>query len=529
MKYKILTVFVLAATILSSQPRLDIKPNRIEFEDLFNRIEHAFLINDGDVILTIDSLTYNDSLYIIDFEDNLQLPFTIVPEDSIRINVALSGFYFVTLSDTSDTIYVHNNGEESPEPLRVRIRFFEDEYGEFNGTVNDSLNPVDGATVYFLYNGIYILDTAMTDNNGYYEKTVPEGEYTLGVEKDGYYTVFHDSTYDPYFAEFTGLDSGEVKTINFNLKEIDNSGLSVSGQVTDSTFGININKGIIIVRTGTHVPTPMGKSSQILLDTINVFAGFIRPDGSYTVNTQLPDLYYLQAYTNNFLPGYYNDEGIASSYWQNADSVLIDGNIIDKNISLVRDSSFGAGSIGGNITFSSFQDENTFEGITILARNISNNALYSYNFGKQEGFYKVSNIPYGTYELIAQKIGIDNAISQIVTIDPLNNQITGINLNFLLNDVDDESSLPTEIILYQNYPNPFNPATNITFHLPHSTYIKLSVVNILGETVQTLIDGYNLSGYHTVSFDGSTLASGIYLVVLETDQFRTSKKMILLK
>ena len=214
------------------------------------------------------------------------------------------------------------------------------------------------------------------------------------------------------------------------MKRIDDFGLSVSGQIIDSINGINVNKGIIIVRTGTHVPIPKIQNNQVLSDTIDVFAGFIKSDGSYSVNIQLSDYYYLQAYTNYFLPGFYNDEGIITQFWQNADSVLIDNNIIDKNISLLRDSSYGAGSIGGSIIFTTPADESDYEGITILAKNVNNGALYSYNFGKEPGNFSVTNIPYGTYEFVAQKIGLDNAISQTVVIDPLNNQITGINLNF---------------------------------------------------------------------------------------------------
>jgi len=516
-------------SISIAQPKLDIKPNRIEFEDLFNRVEHAFLINDGDEILTIDSIDYNDSLYIIDFEDNLQLPFTILPEDSIKMNVTLSGFYFVTLSDTSDTMFVHNNGEESPEPLRVRIRFFEDEYGEFNGTVSDSLNPVDSATVYFFYNGIYLLDTAKTNSSGFYQITLPEGDYTIGTEKENYYVVFHDSTYDPFFGQLVELDSGDVKTINFNLKRIDNPNLSVSGQIIDSVNGINVNKGIIIVRTGTHVPVPLLKDNPVLLDTINTFAGFIRADGSYSVYLQSPDFYYLQAFTNNFLPGYYNEEGTPSVYWQNADSLLIENNVIDKNISLLRDSSYGAGSIGGSITFSSFMDQSDYEGITILARNINNGALYSYNFGKEPGDFNVTNIPYGTYELVAQKIGLDNAISQTLVIDPLNNQITGINLNFIISGVEDDTNVPNDLLLHQNYPNPFNPSTNISFYLPQSSIVKLDVFNVLGESVETIVNGELSSGFHTVTFNGRNFASGIYLILLEANELRQSKKMLLLK
>jgi len=529
MKLKILSYILFTASCLVAQPELDIKPNRIEFEDLFNRYDYAFLINKGNQNLTIDSIAYNDSIYVIDFENNLQLPFTIVPDDSVKMNVMLCGFYYVTLNDTSDTMYVFNNGIQNPEPLEVRIRFFEDEFGEFNGTILDSLTFVDSAQVYFFYNGIYLLDTAKTSSSGYYQKTLPVGEYTIGVEKEGFYVVFHDSTYDPFFAEFVPLDSGDVKTIDFNLKKIDNSGLSVSGQIIDSINGINVNKGIVIIRNGTHVPIGLAKGDQMPNDTIYTLAGFIKPDGTYFINMQTPTYYFLQAFTNNFLPGYYNDEGITALFWQNADSILIDDNITDKNISLVRDSSYGGGGIGGSITFSTPYDESNFEGITILAKNINNGALYSYNFGKDVGNYKVTNIPYGTYELVAQKIGLENAISQTITIDPFNNQITGINLNFIINDVENDNIIPNNIILYQNYPNPFNPSTNISFYLPQASFVKLKVINILGETVETLISDELSSGIHSRFFDGSKLASGVYLITLESNKSTLSKKMLLLK
>jgi hypothetical protein len=530
MNLRIITIaIIIFPWVVFSQPELDIKPNRIEFEDLFNRFDKAYLINKGDQLLTIDSLDYNESYYIIDFEDNRQLPFTIVPNDSIEMNVTLSGFYHITVSDTLDTIYVYNDGINNPELLRVKIDFFEDEYGEFIGTVSDSLTPLVNTKIYFFYNGIYLVDTALTDTLGKYQKTLPRGEYTIAAEKDSYYVVFHDSTYDPFFAAAIELDSGDVKTIDFNMLKIIDNTLSVSGEVIDSVNGSPFPEGLVVIRRGKHVPT---KQSPELFqqDSVSTFAGFIKSDGTFKVNVQNESYYYIQAYTNYFLPGYYNDEGNASVFWQDADSVLIDSPVIDKNINLLRDSSYGGGTISGVVGFSLDGGQSDFEGITLLARSLNNGELYSYNFGKESGEYKITNIPYGTYEVIGQKIGVENGISQIITIDSLNNQITGILVNFSATNVEDEQKfIPDEIKLYPNYPNPFNPSTTISFSLPESGKVLLRVVNILGETIKILASEEFPAGKHQINFNAGGLASGVYIISLETSTQLKSQKILLLK
>ncbi|MEJ2105076.1 MAG: T9SS type A sorting domain-containing protein, partial [Ignavibacteriaceae bacterium] len=92
-----------------------------------------------------------------------------------------------------------------------------------------------------------------------------------------------------------------------------------------------------------------------------------------------------------------------------------------------------------------------------------------------------------------------------------------------------EEVLPSNFVLYQNYPNPFNPATTIKFALPFSSNVKLNVYNALGQLVETLVNKEMESGYHEVNFDGSGLASGVYLYQLQTDNKVFIKKMLLLK
>ena len=89
--------------------------------------------------------------------------------------------------------------------------------------------------------------------------------------------------------------------------------------------------------------------------------------------------------------------------------------------------------------------------------------------------------------------------------------------------------LPLTFSLGQNNPNPFNPTTEISFSLPQASHAKLEIYNIKGQKMATLVNRHMEAGYHTVSFDGGKLASGIYLYRLQADDFVETKKMMLVK
>jgi len=83
--------------------------------------------------------------------------------------------------------------------------------------------------------------------------------------------------------------------------------------------------------------------------------------------------------------------------------------------------------------------------------------------------------------------------------------------------------------LCNNYPNPFNPTTTIQFSLPMNENVKLTVYDVLGREVMTLIDGKMNAGVYSVPFDASRFASGIYFYKLHTPGFTQTKKMMLVK
>ena len=89
--------------------------------------------------------------------------------------------------------------------------------------------------------------------------------------------------------------------------------------------------------------------------------------------------------------------------------------------------------------------------------------------------------------------------------------------------------IPTDFSLEQNYPNPFNPTTAIEFSLTRTGPVTLTVYDLLGQKVQTLLDRVQPAGRHSVRFSGAGLASDTYLYVLQTEKERAVRMMTLLK
>jgi hypothetical protein len=89
--------------------------------------------------------------------------------------------------------------------------------------------------------------------------------------------------------------------------------------------------------------------------------------------------------------------------------------------------------------------------------------------------------------------------------------------------------VPTDFALTQNYPNPFNPVTRIDYSIPEKNHVTLKVYNLVGQEVATLFDGIQPVGKYTVSFDGKSLASGVYFYRLQAGEFSVTKKLILMK
>jgi len=145
--------------------------------------------------------------------------------------------------------------------------------------------------------------------------------------------------------------------------------------------------------------------------------------------------------------------------------------------------------------------------------------------------YKISN---------GIKVGIklvlsDPGYSDVFYLD--NITLTGI-LDPANTGIENKATLPIDTKLYSNYPNPFNPATTIKYQLASPANVTLTVYNLLGEEIRTLVNEYQVSGNYTVQwngkdFNGLNVPSGIYLYKVQMNgknvNFTDVKRMLLVK
>jgi hypothetical protein len=132
-----------------------------------------------------------------------------------------------------------------------------------------------------------------------------------------------------------------------------------------------------------------------------------------------------------------------------------------------------------------------------------------------KGIYKKPNSDILYVLTLQHLLKIENAESSVLKSLPVSNEA--------------QELIPSSITLHQNYPNPFNPSTSISYAIPHTGRVKLSVFDQLGRRVQILVDEVQSEGTHTSGFGNESLASGIYYYQLIFEDESIIKKMTLIK
>ena len=88
---------------------------------------------------------------------------------------------------------------------------------------------------------------------------------------------------------------------------------------------------------------------------------------------------------------------------------------------------------------------------------------------------------------------------------------------------------PEDYKLYQNFPNPFNPSTKISYKINQEGFVKLSVFNLVGQEIESLVNEYQAAGKYDIEFNAKDLPSGIYLYKLQVNGYTSVKRMTLIR
>jgi hypothetical protein len=112
---------------------------------------------------------------------------------------------------------------------------------------------------------------------------------------------------------------------------------------------------------------------------------------------------------------------------------------------------------------------------------------------------------------------------------PFKDYIPSCLMSFVMGTGEDNGQLPQQFTLFQNYPNPFNLFTTITYYLQNDMTVNISIYNVAGQLVETLVNEHKKAGVHTIVWNANNFGSGIYLIQMRSENFRSTQKALLLK
>lgn len=457
--------------------------------------------------------------------------YALVGYDQIRIystepNLALLGTfttqmnnYFYEFSVSGDTLFAGTNRYFTlynvVNPLQVfPITFFLSDYGRIlQVNVMDSLlcsaHDSSGVSLHNISNPSEPRFITMMDRPDWYEKK-------------GYLYNNHCFIYTTLFNQ---VNSIQVET--WNISEPNNryhvGNLTVNGFAYDM---IRYNNLLLTVNYNSNLKilSLANPDSMIEITTLSLFHEYPVTISAYNQHVYILNAFNQVAVVNISNP--HNPFYVTTfSVGQSARKLFFDNNRM-----YVADRTYG-------VKIYEMTSPTTFQLVSsistngnVLDVNARNDTLFVANFNEGLVVYDVST------PTQPQVIGYYQTAGPVRALDVQGNCIYTAEYAFIgIYELFDATSVPSrpqvirEFQLLQNTPNPFNAETQFRFNLPKPSTTKLTIFDLQGRTVQTILNQHCDAGQHTVAFQATDLPSGVYLYTLSTEYNTETKKMVLLK
>jgi len=418
--------------------------------------------------------------------------------------------------------------------------------GIFDG--NQSLDfRLDGNAVQFVFK-------ARTDANGNYSLQLPQGSFIAYAEAAGHIKIFYKQRTNLLLADTIKVSSN-MEGVNFNMPPIPPVVLGeISGMISDSATGRGIRSRVIAFRNVWTSANPLILVMPSNAYKPGAYVGDTDSLGKYTISKIVPGEYIVLAVPmGSYTPAYYRSAG-STQNWRIATPVAVNGNAvagIDITVKPFAKTSVGytymTGTVSTNSTIGKLGKTSGTYGVIgalVYAAN-ANGTIYGYDVTDENGSYAIAGAAPGSYTLFVDAPGFTSSSSVLASptygMDVKGTPQGASGMNFSLSSVatsveQDQSSalVPSQYALEQNYPNPFNPTTQILFSLPNSERVSLTIYNLIGQKIATLVDGTMAAGSHVVTWNGRDsrgmqLPSGVYFYRLESPGFSAARRMLMLK
>ena len=364
----------------------------------------------------------------------------------------------------------------------------------------------------------------LTDSLGRYKVRLMAGRpYIAMAAKWGYVTEYFNNRSTPLLADII-KPAGDTTGIDFSLTSNPIIQNSVSGVVRDSA--------------GTGVPSiivlfPVRRNAVLMMPRV----GHTDSTGAYTIgNVRMGPYFVLAVPFGTYAPAFFKAGAYGVMHMARADTVLISGDVSGIDVGVVPVNSIGPVRLRGRI----FAGGLPLAGVRILAT--TGGTVVGSGLTDNMGTYVIESLPAGTTTLsvdVDGYTGMDRSVSVPADAFEVNN------IDFVMQTTGTASAsqtpaIPSTFALHQNFPNPFNPSTTISFDMPLAGQVRLTVYNMLGQEIATLINGQMSSGRASIVWNatdrsGMNVTSGVYFYQLNVtgadgrSTYRAVQKMLLVR
>ena len=401
---------------------------------------------------------------------------------------------------------------------------------QVSGIVLDASNntPIEGAIVKILEYDGPMLKQRTTDQFGRYRRLLTQGTFTLHISASG----FEDQSFTivPSSSSQTEQNVSLIPLDIYTLELIINPPsaytesmiLLLSDQYSTDTLEVNSTDFSIQIPENHYTIKIRGEELFPHLNEINVST-----DSLIIIDLSWADELLSESFAN------LGNWAIENGAWQNDDGVLCSQSDLtypSSPISIVSSPIINPGHQSLALSLD-FQYEMEWENDTAFVSILGDQDTATFIWTAQNWENHTELLPFETNsESFRIQIGInsDNTLEyRGINIDKLKLIYPSENNPMTINN--NGNYIPKQILLHQNYPNPFNPITSITFELPVDSDVLLSIYNLTGKKVRTLIHEIKEAGRHTIQLNGNNLSSGIYFYALDTPSNKLVKKLVLIK